>query len=84
MSLLLRVGVRHQLGLDDGNVWPVAGAAPRLALQLLPHHHHLAPVVQLLHEVPSLQPSHPGNVNVVHKQDFITNFQNAILISSTS
>ena len=74
MSLLLRVGVRHQLGLDDGNVWPVAGAAPRLALQLLPDHNHLASVVQLLHEVPGLEPRHPRDVNIVHKQNLIPHF----------
>ena len=82
MSFLLRIVVCHELSFNNRNL-SVAWLG-QTRLQFLSDNYNLTSIIQLLHEVPSLQPSHPGNVNVVHKQDFVTNFQNAILISSTT
>ena len=79
MSFLLGIVVSYEFSFDDGDDARLADG-----LQLLPDHHHLGAVVQLLHEVPGLQPRHPSDVNIIHEQDLVTNLQNAILICSST
>ena len=74
MSLLLRIIVPHELCLDDGDLPVLALLGARPSLQLLPDHHHLAAVIELLHEVPGLEPRHPGDVHIVNKQNLVTHF----------
>ena len=79
VSFLHGVIVRHKFSFHDGNL-PVLLLGARARLQLLPDHHHLAAVVELLHEVPGLQPRHARDVHVIHKKNLVTHFQNAVLI----
>ena len=73
VSFLLWIVVPHKFCLHDGNL-PVALTLLGARLQLLSDHHHLAAVIELLHEVPGLEPGHPCDVNIVNKQNLVTNF----------
>ena len=73
MGLLRSAGVGHQLGLDQRDVE-----------QLLTDRDDLVAVVELLHEVPGLEPRHPGDVYAVHRQDFVAHLERPVLVRSTA
>ena len=73
VRFLLWIIVPDQFCLHDGDL-PVLPGLLDARVELLPDHDHLAAVIELLHEVPGLESGHPRDVNIVNKQDLVTNF----------
>ena len=73
VRFLLWIIVPHQFRLHDRDL-PMLPGLLGARLELLPDHHDLAAVIEFLHEVPGLESGHPRDVNIVNKQDLVTNF----------